>query len=101
MSEVPLYTGGEIGDLLPNNQRKRRTCYALCHTLYPVSAAHMSIFRMDSNSTSYNTGGPGDDSQQKVAQLPASDAAEERVRAGHARPLLCGPEGTRPIPEEM
>ena len=28
----------QIGDLLPNNQRQRRTCYALCRTLYPVSA---------------------------------------------------------------
>ena len=43
---------GEIGNLLPNNRRQRRTCYALCHILYPVSAAHTSIFRMDSNSTS-------------------------------------------------
>jgi len=42
----------EIGNLLPNNRRQRRTCYALCHILYPVSAAHTSIFRMDSNSTS-------------------------------------------------
>ena len=46
-------TVGEIGNLLPNNRRQRRTCYALCHILYPVSAAHTSIFRMDSNSTSY------------------------------------------------
>ena len=44
---------GEIGNLFPNNRRQRRTCYALCHILYPVSAAHTSIFRMDSNSTSY------------------------------------------------
>ena len=44
----------EIGKLLPNNRRQRRTCYALCHILYPVSAAHTSIFRMDSNSTSYS-----------------------------------------------
>ena len=44
---------GEIGNLLPNNRRQRRTCYALCHILYPVSAAHTSIFQMDSNSTSY------------------------------------------------
>jgi hypothetical protein len=44
---------GEIGNLLPNNQRQRRTCYALCHIMYPVSAAQTSIFRMDSNSTSY------------------------------------------------
>jgi len=28
----------EIGNLLPNNQRQRRTCYALCHILYHVSA---------------------------------------------------------------
>ena len=42
----------EIGNLLPNNRRQRRTCYALCHILYPVSAAQTSIFRMDSNSTS-------------------------------------------------
>ena len=38
-------------------------------------------------------GGPGDDGQQAVAQLPAGDAPEERVRARHARPLLRGPEG--------
>ena len=44
----------EIGNLLPNNRRQRRTCYALCHILYPVSAALTSIFRMDSNSTSYH-----------------------------------------------
>ena len=43
----------EIGNLLPNNRRQRRTCHALCHILYPVSAAQTSIFRMDSNSTSY------------------------------------------------
>ena len=30
----------EISNLLPNNRRHRRTCYALCHILYPVSAAH-------------------------------------------------------------
>ena len=47
------FTQKEIGNLLPNNRRQRRTCYALCHILYPVSAAHTSIFRMDSNSTSY------------------------------------------------
>ena len=46
-------TLGEIGDLLPNNQRQRRTRYTLCHVLHLVSAAHMSIFQMDSNSTSY------------------------------------------------
>jgi len=38
----------EVGNLLPNNQRQRRTCNALCHILYPVSAAHTSIYRMDS-----------------------------------------------------
>ena len=43
----------EMGDSLPNNQRQRRTCYALCHILHPMSAAHTSILRMDSNSTSY------------------------------------------------
>ena len=43
----------QIGNLLPNNRRQRRTCYASCHILYPVSAAHTSIFRMDSSSTSY------------------------------------------------
>ena len=46
----------EICNLLPNNRRQRRTCYALCHILYPVSADHTSIFRMDSNSTSYSAG---------------------------------------------
>ena len=44
----------EIGNLLPNIQRQRCTCYALCHILYPVLAAHASIFRMDSNSTTCN-----------------------------------------------
>ena len=44
----------EIGNLLPNNQRQRRTHYALCHILFSVSAAHTRIFRMDSNSTSYS-----------------------------------------------
>ena len=43
----PFLVCREIGNLLPNNQRQRRTCYALCHILYPVSAAHTSIFRMD------------------------------------------------------
>jgi len=43
----------EIGKVLPNNRRQRGTCYAMCQILYPVSAAHTSIFRMDSNSTSY------------------------------------------------
>ena len=43
----------EIGNLLPNIQRQRCRCYALCHILYPVSAALTSIFRMDSHSTSY------------------------------------------------
>ena len=53
ISSTARYRAGEIGNLLPNNRRQRRTCYALCHILYPVSAAHTSIFRMDSNSTSY------------------------------------------------
>ena len=43
----------DICNLLPNNQRQCRTCYTLCHILYPVLAAHTSISRMDSNSTSY------------------------------------------------
>ena len=45
----------EIGNLLPNIQRQRCTCYALCLILYPVSAAPTSIFRMDSNSTFYSS----------------------------------------------
>ena len=44
----------EIGSLLPKDQRQRRTFYALCHILYPVSADQISIFRMDSNSTFYD-----------------------------------------------
>ena len=36
--EIEFYER-EIGNLLPNNQRQRRTCYALCHILYPVAAA--------------------------------------------------------------
>ena len=43
----------EIGDLLPTNQRQGCTCFALCHILCPVSAAHTSISRMDSNFTCY------------------------------------------------
>ena len=50
---VPHSVYGEIGIFVPNTQRQRRACYALCHILYPVSAARMSIFRMNSNSTSY------------------------------------------------
>ena len=40
---VPSPEQNEIGNLLPRNQRQRRTCYALCHILYTVSAAHTSI----------------------------------------------------------
>ena len=54
LSDQPNAESREIGNLLPNNRRQRRTCYALCHLLYPVSAAQTSIFRMDSNSTSYD-----------------------------------------------
>jgi hypothetical protein len=50
---VVVVVVAEIGNLLPNNQRQRRTCYALCHILYPVSAALASFFRMDSISTSF------------------------------------------------
>ena len=46
-------TDPEIGNLLPNNRRQRRICYALRHILYSVSAVLTSIFRMDLNSTSY------------------------------------------------
>ena len=42
----------ENGDLLPNSQRQRRTCYALCYILYPVAAAHTNLVRMDSSPTS-------------------------------------------------
>ena len=45
-------TSRENDNSLPNDERQRRTCYALCHILYPVSAAHTSVFRMDSKSTS-------------------------------------------------
>jgi len=55
----PIQPAREIGNLLPNNRRQRRTCYALCHLLSPVSAAHTSIFRMDSNSTSCTAGDEG------------------------------------------
>ena len=44
----------EIGFSLPNNQSQRRACYALCHMLYPVLAAHTSISWVDSNTTSYS-----------------------------------------------
>ena len=36
--------GPEFGDLLPNNQRQRRTCYTLCHILYPVIRALKSTW---------------------------------------------------------
>ena len=57
---MPLESGPsshsrEIGNLLTNNQRQRRTCYTVCHILYPVPAAHMSIVRMDSNSLPLDT----------------------------------------------
>jgi len=48
-----VLTEKEIGNLFPNNHGQRRTCYALCHILDPVSAAHMSISRKDLNSISY------------------------------------------------
>ena len=48
----PEHHGIKIGNLSPSDQRQRRTCDALCHILYPVSAAHTSIFRIDSNTTS-------------------------------------------------
>ena len=39
VNEVPVYpcrfrAKREVGNLLPNNRRQRRTCYALCHILY-------------------------------------------------------------------
>jgi hypothetical protein len=49
----PWSRGREIAILLPNIQRQRHTCYALCNILYLVSASHMSIFRMNSTSTSF------------------------------------------------
>ena len=55
LDSVPAHHAREIGNLLPNNQRQRRTRYALCHILYPVSAALASFSRMDSISTSFGT----------------------------------------------
>ena len=55
LRELPLR---EIGNVLPEKLRQRRICYAFCHVLYPVSAAHTSIFRMDSKPTSYHCDGP-------------------------------------------
>ena len=60
----------EIGNLLPSNQRQRRTGYALCHILYPVSAAHTSIFRMDSNSTFYRLPHAQSLLDSRVAPIP-------------------------------
>jgi len=72
----------EIGNLLPNNRRQRRTCYALCHILYPVSAAHTSIFRMDSNSTSYRYRlkvlGPESGEEELVKAVAAAQAKLRR-----------------------
>jgi hypothetical protein len=73
-TEVVDRKAREIGNLLPNNRRQRRTCYALCHILYPVSAAHTRIFRMDSNSTSYRSEG------QETQGRPVKSDVELRPR---------------------
>ncbi|KAJ1480880.1 hypothetical protein T484DRAFT_1955699, partial [Baffinella frigidus] len=57
--------------------RQRRTCYALCHLLYPVSAAHTSIFRMDSNSNSLDTRHQPDHKVQRLVQRGLEVAARD------------------------
>ena len=66
----------KIGDLLPNNQRQRRTSYALCHIMYPVSAAHTSIFWMVSNSTSYQP--PRSSSSYSLAGMQRFTAMDQQ-----------------------
>ena len=61
---------------MPNNRRQRRTCYALCHILYPVSAAHTSVFRMDSNSTSYE----GKDAISAPCSLLSGGVGQKRAK---------------------
>jgi len=66
---------------LPNNQRQRCTCYALCHALYPVSAAHTSIFRVDSNSTPYRS------ASNVLCVEPRFTQREQGVPHGGLRPF--------------
>ena len=67
----------DIVNLLPGNQRQRRTCYALYHILYPVWAAHMSIFWMDLNSTSYRRC-----AESNVARLSGRGSARAETAQG-------------------
>ena len=71
-----------IGNLLPNIQRQRCTCYALCHILYPVSAALTSIFRMDCDSTSYGAVEASQDATRPVGS--GSCARRGEARGGEA-----------------
>jgi len=72
----------EIGNLLPNNRRQRRTCYALCPILYPVSAAHTSIFRMDSNSTSYTCIARRSEGQENVQDAKRRGQEDQEDEGG-------------------
>ena len=80
-----------MGNLLPKNQRQRRTCYALCHILHPVSAAHTSIFRMDSISTTYMQ-------VSKQTQWDRPDGYESDSETVHPNPCTLNLEPQTPIP---
>ncbi|KAJ1474241.1 hypothetical protein T484DRAFT_1833152 [Baffinella frigidus] len=56
---------------------------ALCHLLYPVSAAHTSIFRMDSNSTSYTNGTERVENQRYGAFVSSQHAVGVIVAVGN------------------
>jgi len=71
----------EIASLLPDNQRQRHTCYALCHIWYSVPSAHASIFRMDSNSTSYRRMGEG----KRRAPIASFSPRQSRCEGTHFR----------------
>ena len=88
----------EIGNLVPNNQRQRRTCYALCHVLYPVSAALASFFRMDLQTLNALTLNPEPSTLKPEAHNRAQadqDASvpekvdPRRIRGGPPLGLLC------------
>ena len=85
-SSEPLACERELCNLLLNNQRQRRTCHALCHILYPVSAAHTSIFLM--NSVCEHVDGQRLDHQfdyQIVARLPRNARLSHEYLA-HQKP---------------
>ena len=82
----PSRRSKRFGNLLPYNQRQRRSCNAMYHTPYPVSAAHTSIFRMDSNSSLILCGGRTAEgvADARFAGSPTPPAPQTRI--SRARP---------------